>query len=247
MVNYLEKILSLLTETKIFLRQNIYILIKSIYKFYIINKRKNIFPNLTFLSIRMYYYMLVNILIKNNIIPNEEMMSILEYIFGKLINQENDIIQIEQLDDESEFKIEKNKNFLCFMKHCFTSKKIIKPNTMIKAAMKETNNCNIIVRGGKKQLHPTVEIKIKEFSHSSYFFSPKKIYKIIQSTFNESFDNDNDEIDMKELTIQNIRDVISNLILYTRKLNKYLKFSDFLIRTLYLFRNDEKIYGIKKK
>ena len=247
MVNYLEKIISLVSETKIFLRQNIYVLIKSIYKFYIINKRKNIFPNLTLLSIRMYYYMIVNILIQNNIIPNEEMMTILEHIFGKLINQEKDIIQIDdQLDDESNFKIEKNKNFLCFMKHCFTSKKIIKPNTMIKAAMKETNSCNIIIRGGKKQLHPTVEIKINEFSHSSYFFSPKKIYKIIQSIFNESFDNDNDDIDMNQLTIQNIRDVISNLILYTWKLNKYHKFSEFLIRTLYLYRNQEKIYGIKK-
>ena len=243
MVNHLEKILSLLSETKLFLRQNICILIKSIYRFYLINKKEKIFPNVNFFSIKMYYYMLVNILIQKNIIPNEEMMIILNQIFGKLIHQENDVMEKEQIN-ESNFKIEKNKNFLCFMKHCFTNKKIFKPKIMVKAAMNENNSCNIIVRGGIKQLHPTVEIKINEFSHSSYFFSPKKIYKIIQLTFNDFFDNE--ELDMNKLLIKNVRDVISNLILYATELTKYNKFLDFLIYTLYLFRNHEKIYGINE-
>ena len=248
MVNYLENIITSLSKTNLFIRKHIYIIIKAIYKFYLIHKEKKLYPNINVFSLKMYYYMLINTLNQNLLIPNEEMISILRNFFGKMINEEKDILNQtdKEIDCEANFKIEKDINFICFMKHCFTSKKYFKPKTMIKAAMKEINNCNIIIRGGKKQLQPTVEIKIQKYVYSSSFFSPKKIYKLIQSTFNEFFDNA--ELNMCKLKIKNVRDVITNLILYGLELNKNGKFIpiEFLIYTLYLFKNFEEKYGINK-
>ena len=176
------------------------------------------------------------------------MIVIIKNFFGKIVNEEKEILnkkEDEEIDNEANFKID-NKNFKCFMKYCFTSQKFFKPKTMIKAAMKEFNNCNIFIRGGKKQLQPTVEIRIKDYAYSSYFFAPKKVYKLIQLTFNEFFDNY--ELDMSKLKINNVRDVIANLILYGVELDDNNEFIpiDFLVYTLYLFKNYEEKYGAKK-
>ena len=248
MVNYLENVISSLSKTKIFIDQYIYILIKSFYKFYLIHKNKKIYPNIDIFSLKMYYYMLINTLKQNLIIPNEEMMAIFKEFFCKIIKEEKDsskVINDEEIDKEANFKIEIGINFLCFMKHCFTKNKFFKPKIMIKAAMKEYKYCNIIIQGGKKQLKPTVEIKIKDYFHSSDFFAPKKIYKLIQKTFNDFFDNE--ELNMSKLNMKNVRDVICNLIFYGHELNKDDKIIpiEFLIYTLYLFKEHEEKYKIK--
>ena len=43
MIKYLEKIVSSLSKTKLFMRANIYIIIKALYKFYLIHKKKKYF------------------------------------------------------------------------------------------------------------------------------------------------------------------------------------------------------------
>ena len=247
MLSYLEKLITSLGETKYFIRQHTYILIKSLYKFYLINKKHKIYPQINYQNVTMFYYMLNNFTKKNLIIPNGEIMSILSEFFGKKNAQENEIngSKLTNINDKDKFEFDKNK-FLCFMKHCFTSKKVFKTNTMVKAGMKETNNCNIIISAGKKKLQPTVEIKINEYTYSSHFFAPKKIYKLIQHTFNDFFDKD--ELDMSKLKVKDVRDVIANLIQYGLELNsknKELIPIDFLVHTLYLFKDHEKKYGIK--
>ena len=64
-------------------------------------------------------------------------------------------------------------------------------------------------------------------------------------TFNDFFDNT--DLDMNKLKINNVRDVIANLILYGFELNNEDDFIpvDFLVYTLYLFRNYEVKYGNK--
>ena len=200
-------------------------------------------------SIKMYFYMLINVLKDNYILPNEEMMKILNHFFSKIIYQERDSLakkKEREIDYEADFKIEKNQNFLCFMKYCFTGKKMFKPNIMIKAAIKECNNSNIVIKCKKKQIQPTVNIKIKEYFYSSVFFSPKKIYKIAQSTYNNFFDKE--ELEMSKLNIKNIRDVIVNLIQYGLELNTNEEIIpiDFLVYTLYLFRNHEENFRANK-
>ena len=90
---------------------------------------------------------------KKLIIPNDEIMSTLSEFFDKISNKENElndskIVNINNNDDK--FKIEKGKNFICFMKHCFTSKKTFRSNIMVKNSMKENKFCNIIISTAKK-------------------------------------------------------------------------------------------------
>ena len=216
--------------------------IKTFYKYYLIHKKSNLYPDINVSSIKMYYYMIVNFLKDNLIIPNEEMMSILSKFFSKIIYQERESLnkkKEEEIDSKAKFQIEKNKNFLCYIKFCFTSKKIFKSKIMIKAAIKEYNNCNMIIKTGKKNLKPIIVVKVKEFVHSTEFFSPKKIYKLAQYTFNDFFDNA--ELDMNKLKIKNVRDILVNLILYGMELNKEEEFLpvDYLIYTLYLLKDIE--------
>ena len=194
--------------------------------------------------------MLINEVLRENfMIPNEEMMKIFSEFFSRIIYQERDSInnkKNEGIDDEANFIIERNKNFTCFIKHCFTDKKIIKPQEMIMKAVKENKNDNIILTEDKNVLKPVINIKINDYFYSSYLFSPKKIYKLSQSTYDDFFDKD---LDMSKLNIKNLRDIIINLIEYSLYLKIYeenLPF-DFLIYTLYLLRNHEKNYLSKNQ
>ena len=121
------------------------------------------------------------------------------------------------------------------------------PHTMVKAALKERNNCNIIIRGEKKKIQPTISVRIKDYTHTSDFFSPKKIYKLIQQTYNDYFYNE--DFDMSKLKIKNVRDIITNLIQYGIEINKKNQLIpvEYLIYTLYLFKNHEDKYGINNK
>ena len=242
MLTYITNLLKSLEKLKYFIEQYIYIIIKTLYKYYLIHKEKNIYPDINIQNLKMYYYMLVNFLKENLIIPNKEMMTILNQFFSKIIYQERDSIYIKrekEIDCEANFKIEKDKNFICIMKHCFTSKNTFKPFTMIKAALSENNNCNIVIRTGKKQIQPTINVKIKDYVYTSDFFAPKKIFKVAQFTFNDFFDNA--DLDINKLKLKNVRDVITNLIQYGLIINQEREFLpvDFLVYTLYLMKDLE--------
>ena len=257
LISYLERLIKIISKIKfkLFTRHIVYILIKTFYKYYLIHKDKRIYPDLSFSIIKKYYYMLIDSVLKNNcIIPDEEMLQIFNNFFYKIVlekrnslnkkevNRDNEVKEIVE-DEGNNFRIEKGKNFLCFMKHCFTDKKIFKPSTMVKVAMKEKTNSNIIIKNGQKNIQPTINIKINEYFCSSFFFSPKKIYKFIQSTYNDFFDKG--ELDMSKLMIKNVRDIICNLILYGLELNgnEELIPIDFLVYSLYAFKDYEKKYG----
>ena len=242
MLTYINSIIRSLEKINFLINHLAYVLIKTFYKYYLIHKKNNLYPDINVSSIKMYYYMIVNFLKDNLIIPNEEMMKILTQFFSKIIYQERESInkkKDKEIDSKANFRIEKGKNFLCYMKYCFTAKKIFKPKIMIKAGIKENNNCNIVIKTTKKLLQPIIQVKVKEFVHSSEFFSPKKIYKLAQSTFNDFFDNA--ELDMSKLKIKNVRDVITNLIIYGMELNQEEEFLpvEYLIYTLYLLKDFE--------
>ena len=261
--SYLERLIKIISKLKLklFTRHTVYILIKTIYKYYLIHKEKHIYPNLGVSSIKIYYFMLIDyVLKKDNIIPDEEMLKIFNDFFSKIIYQERDSLnkkiiigdvenkEIKEIKENvfyegNNFRIENGKNFLCFMKYCFTSKKIFKSNTMIKAAMKENSNSNIIIKIDKKDLRPTINIKINDYFYSSFLFSPKKIYKLVQATYDDFFDKG--ELDMSKLKITNVRDIIANLILYGLELNtdEEIITVDFLVYTLFAFKDHEKKYG----
>ena len=242
MITYLGNIINSLGKIRFFLRHFGYIILQTFFKYLIMNKEINTYHKMNITHIKMYYYMIITFLKQNNIIPNEEMMAIFSKFFGKMIFQERKNIHTKEdkeIDDETNFELKKNINFYCFMKHCFSNKKYFKSNTMIKSALKETNNCNIIIRSNKT-LKPTVEIKINDYLYSTEFFSPKKIYKLAEISYNEFYENQN--LNFSKLRIKNVRDCIANLIQYGLELKDSIPIN-FLIYTLYLLRNFEEKYA----
>ena len=126
------------------------------------------------------------------------------------------------------------------MKHNFSEKKMYNSFDMVNMAYKEDKNTNVVIKG-KKDLHPTVNLKINDYFYSSDFFSPMKIYKLAQSTYDDFFDK---ELDMSKLNLKDVRDIIANLIVYSLhlKINEKLISTKFLVYTLYLLRNYEEKY-----
>jgi hypothetical protein len=247
MVEYLSRIIKSLGKMQFYLRHYGYIILQTFYKYLIIQKEKedrkdNIkYPEMNYKYIKMYYYMLITFLKQNNVIPNEEMMRIFTNFFGKMKNnnekEKENVEKTESIDKDINFKIIKNENFFCFMKHCFGYLKYFKSNYMIKAALKENKNSNIVIKA-KKLLKPTITIKINEYIYSTYFFSPVKIFKVSEICFNEF--NEINELDFSKIQIDNIRDCIANLIQYGLEIEDIPV--TFLINTLYLLRNYEEKY-----
>ena len=90
---FLESILLGLQKTKFFQRYYIFILLKSISKYYAINQETGQFPDFTFDTLVIFYKMIQKYLKSNSIIQNEEI-----FVFFKKIFSEQD--KIEQKNKE---------------------------------------------------------------------------------------------------------------------------------------------------
>ena len=197
MLTYLENLINSLAKIKFFLRQFGNIIVQTFFKYHILYQKENKYSEMGASHIKMYYYMLIVFLKINNIVPNEEMMAVLSKFFGELIFQERirfHKIEEKVIDNDNDlcFTISRNENFFCLMKHCFNHNKYIKSNTMIKLGLKENYNSNIVIKAKENLiLKPTIVIKIKDYIYTSYFFSPKKIYKLAETCFNEFNQSDN--------------------------------------------------------
>ena len=255
MIAYLLEIQKSLKLINFFMRDYLYTLIKSIYKYYLINKKTRKFPEMTLTHVKMYFCILANFIRQNFIVPNEEMMVILKSFFSDIIFQErkeinildegnkNNISKINE--NSSNEDIYKNGQYLLFMKYCFNSKGIYKGKTMVDKAMEEYGNCVVIIKNSKKILNPQIFIKIKDYIYKCRFFSPQKLCKDAENLFEDLFDNYN--LDFLNLNIQKLREIILNLIQYGTELeNKPIPIG-FLINTLYILRNFEDYYQSKEK
>ena len=234
----LETLSKSLSKLKYFMPHYTYVLMKTILKFYLIHKEKKIYEHFTVTNIKMFIFILINLLRKNLFLPNEEMMRILSLFFGKLIIQERGLSSHNPDKNEGKyFQIIKGNNFFIYIKYNFTRKKIFSPNVLINRAIKENKNCNInIISGKNKVIQPKIKIKIKDYVSEAELCTPKKLYKLIQSTFNDFF---NENFDYKKLRIKTVRDVIINLIQFGEELNQNEKILpvSFLIYTLYFLKD----------
>ena len=248
MLNYFENIINSFGRIKFFLRQFGNIIVQTFYKYHILHRKEKKYSEMGVSQIKMYFYMLITFLKQNKIVPNEEMMVVLSKFFGKLIFQERKSIhkkEEKEIDNDADFTISRNENFFCFMKHCFNRYSYIKSNKMIRSGLKEINYSNIHIKIKEGLiLKPTIIIKIKDYVYSSYFFSPKKIYKFAETAFNEF--NKSDNLDFSKLKIKEIRDCITNLIQYGLEIEKLIPV-DFLVYTLYLLRDYEQKYSENNK
>ena len=85
MISYLGKVQEAFTLIKYLRSHYVYILIKSIYKYYIINKETFRYPSMNLTHIKMYFYFLANFIRSQLILPNEEIMFILKSFFSDIL------------------------------------------------------------------------------------------------------------------------------------------------------------------
>ena len=242
LLKYIESITKTLSEIQFFMRQFIFIILQTFYKYLLIHRKSGYYPEMGISQIKMYFYLLISFLKQKDIIPNEEMMAILTKFFGKMIYQERKSLnkkEGKEIDNDINFELKKNENFFCFMKHCFNSKKYYTSSLMIKHALKEQNYCNIIIKLNQKILKPIIVVKIKEYIYNVEFYSPKKIYKKAEMAYNDFYEKNN--LNFSKLNIKDIRDCITNLIIYGQEMGNDIPL-DLLINILYLLRNYEDKY-----
>ena len=125
--SFLEAVLEGLKKIQYFQRYYIYILLKSISKYYVVNKKTGQFPNLTFHKVTSLYIIIQNYLKNNSIIPNEEIFVFFEKVFQKEntdeINNENknEINEIKEehyiYNNDTDEYIETNNNEIVTEKH----------------------------------------------------------------------------------------------------------------------------------
>ena len=245
-LKYIESITKTLSQIQFFMRQFIFIIIQTFYKYLLIHKNTGYYSELGVSQIKMYFYLIISFLKQNDIIPNEEMMAILSKFFGKMIFQERKSLHKKtgkEIDSDIDFIKIENQNFYCFMKYCFNNKRYYKSSLMIKHALKEKNYCNIIIKINQKTLKPIIVVKIKEYIYNSDFFSPKKIYKMAEIVYRDFYEKNN--LNFSKLNIKDVRDCITNLILYGKEMGDDVPI-DLLINTLYLLRNFEEKYQDNK-
>jgi hypothetical protein len=252
MIAFLDEIQNTLKLIKYLMPNYIYIIIKSIYKYYLINKTTRKYPNMILTHVKMYFYFLANFIRSQFIVPNEEMMYILKNFFSDIIFQERKEISLEE---ESKIKsneiinnstpsqkkelidIYKSNSYIIFMKYCFNGKKMFKSKTMIERAMLELESSNVVITIGEKVFNPQIVIKINDYIYKSKFYTPRKLYKESENMFEDLFDNY--DLDLNNSDINKLREIILNLIQYGLEL-KEIKFPvDYLMNTFYYLRNFE--------
>ena len=209
------------------LRKYTYNLLLSFYK-HLINVKglpKNL--KVTRQQLKMFYFIQVNFIRNNYILPNEEMLNLLKlFIKGEASapsKQENQI-------SEDDLKIEDN-NYQIYMSYCFSREGTKKPNEMVNLAIKNMNDEDIKLKGTDKELNPKINLRIGKKVLMSSFYSPKKVFRISTALFNQFLESN--EINIKTaINIEELQNIIINLIFYEKYIQKEEIDYSFLIDIL---------------
>ena len=242
MINSFIDIQKSFEHVKYFLREFLYIIIKSIYKYYLINKETKNYPSMTISYVKMYLCLLGNYIRQKFICPNEEIMTIFKLFFTNIIYQERqEIIDRNIKDNDSSIEnideIYKSKNYLIINKYCFTKSKMYKSGEIVNRGMKEFTNTILGLNVKNRTLTPKIEIKLKDYIFSSNVFSPLKMFQDSEKIYNDFFEKNN--LNISTLNIRPIREIIVNLIFYGKELKNRSFPIAYLMNTLYILKDFE--------
>ena len=170
---YLKDLLiNTLKKMKYFQRYYIEIILRSIYYYYLNNEEIGLFPDLTLENIKNYYNIILNkLIIKNSIIPNEEIIFFLKKILLN-DNKNNKDNKDNEIKNENEIKQVPRKNIFQYDKE-LEETKIINQNSIIK---KDDNFIFIYDKKEKKfkkisngkEIHNTIYSVYKDFSSTNF-------------------------------------------------------------------------------
>ena len=261
---YLKEIIKNVNKMKFFQRYYIYIILKSIYKYYLINQKKNQFTEFYFENIQEYCTCIKDFLIKNSIIPNEEIFTFLKKVLsdGNLNINNNDIEKDnkdekdkkdkkdikdgkDNEDDKDNDDKKDNKDNKNEKDEDKEDKKGKKDNNFIFKYDKDkyfdkniADNIVQIDNNHKEQLVLVYKGKIKKYK--KYNDTPE-IHQLIYASYDTYFFQD---FNVLNLDCENFYDKIVNLIYFLMN-NKCKKLAMYLLNSMTLLKqlqNDIKEY-----
>lgn len=208
------------------MRKYTYNLFLSFYK-HLIKAKDSSCLKFTSQQIKMFYFIQVNFIRNNNILPNEEMLTLLKlFIKGEASNLSKE--ENQMLDDDIQIE---EKNYQIYMSYCFSREGTKKPNEMVNLALKNKKDEDIKLNGANKELNPKINLRIGKKVFLSSFYSPKKLFRISKTLFNQFLDSN--EINVKTIIdIKELQNIILNLVFYEKFIQKDEVDYSFLIEIL---------------
>jgi hypothetical protein len=246
---YLDKFFICFKQIDFFLRFYIYIIIQAFYKYYLINNNTKKYPDMKFNNVKIIIYLLMNHLKDENILPTEEMAKIQDIFFSKNITikgrgtfKEKNINQIELFERDNDNELDlKNKNiFQIFMKYNFGFKGFYKPKMIIDSLMKGSGNSTMTFKddngnNDKKRKARMIVIKIYNEIYKTELYTPKKIFELSKFIYIDYIKNPN--LSIENINIKILREILVNLIQYSKELDELKIPYEFFINGLYLTRD----------
>ena len=217
------------------------------YKYMLVNKKTNQYPNMAQNHIKMYFYLLVNYLRQSMIVPNEEMLILLQTFF-KQDSELNVEGRDEIFDDEDFIDPSDNNpnNFQIYMPYCFNSKGIIPENKIVKFALKSKCNDIIII---ENNITPKILIRVKGIEVISEMYSPIKLYQTSKNFFWKFFERE--ILDINILNQEELKKIMINLILYGITISQIIENQNsksfFEIPYLFIINNLYQLLSEKEK
>ena len=209
-----ELLLNNINKITFFQRYYIYIILKSIHKYYLVNQKKGYFPELTLENIKKYCTLIKDYLIDNSIIPNEEIFVFLK----KILCGDNLVIK------ENEKKEKKDNNFV------FVLDEVEK-------------NENIVLDGiVKKEVENELIYNYKGETKECHLLDGPILFQITYSIYDNYF-NDL-KFDILNFEFESIKNIIINLFYYLLlfKENNLAKFLIEAITIMKKLEEDKKLY-----
>ena len=233
-MNYLDHIRNCFSSLHYFKRKYIYIILMTCYKYMLVHKKTNKYPNMAPSHIKMYFYLLVNYLRQSMIVPNEEMLILFQTFFKQ--DSELNVEGRDEIVDDEDFidPSEKNPNiFQIYMPYCFNSKGIIPENQIVKHALK--SKCNDIIIINENNITPKILIRLKGIEVISEMYSPIKLYQTSKNFFWKFFERE--ILDINILNQEELKKIMINLILYGITISQIIENQNkkFLFEIPYLF------------
>ena len=247
-MNYLDHIRNCFSSLHYFKRKYIYIILMTCYKYMLVHKKTNKYPNMAPSHIKMYFYLLVNYLRQSMIVPNEEMLILFQTFFKQ--DSELNVEGRDEIVDDEDFidPSEKNPNiFQIYMPYCFNSKGIIPENQIVKHALK--SKCNDIIIINENNITPKILIRLKGIEVISEMYSPIKLYQTSKNFFWKFFERE--ILDINILNQEELKKIMINLILYGITISQIIENQNsksfFEIPYLFIINNLYQLLSEKEK
>ena len=226
-----------LEKITFFMRKYIYILLLTFYK-HLDHEKNPIEGCMTRQQIKMFYFVFVNYIRNNYILPDEDMMNLLRQ-FNKQESCQL-LSKTEGLSDkeEVEYYSKEDDSFQIFPSYNFARDGIKKSNDLVNLGIKELEDKDLVIKSGKIEIKPKINYLMKEKLNTVSIYSPKKMYRIAKELF-DTFIN-SEELNIKNaINVEDFKGLITNLIFYEKNASKSEIDYSFLIDILFKLSEEE--------